>query len=135
MSRENVEATKESIAAYNRRDFDAALALYDPEVEWVFPPSMGAETCHGPEEVRHFWRGLEGTLEDFRLEPQEFIDAGDCVAVRLRFHGRGKASGIEVDEEMYHLAITFRAGRIIRMEYVVEWEEALEAAGLTDQGP
>jgi ketosteroid isomerase-like protein len=130
MSRENVEKVRESIAAYNRRDFDAAVEFFDPEIEWVFPPSMGAESCHGPEEVKRLWRGVDETFEEFRLEPQEFLDAGDRVAVRARFHGRGKASGAEIAEEMFHHVFTFRNGRVVRIEHVTDWDEALEVAGL-----
>jgi hypothetical protein len=52
------------------------------------------------------------------------------VATRLRHYGRGKGSGVEINEELYHQVATFRAGRIVRMEYFAEWSEALEAAGV-----
>ena len=71
-------------------------------------------------------------MEELRLKPQEFIDAGDRVATRLRHHGRGKGSGVEIDEELYHQVATFRDGRIVRMEYFAEWGEALEAAGVLE---
>jgi ketosteroid isomerase-like protein len=93
---------------------------------------MGAESCRGPEEVKRLWRGVDETFEEFRFEPQEFVDADDRVAVRARFHGRGKASGAEIDEEMFHHVVTFREGRIVRIEHVTEWAEALEAAGLSE---
>jgi ketosteroid isomerase-like protein len=132
MSRENVEKTEAFIAAYNRRDFDAALEFFDPEVEWVLPSQQGSDSCRGPDEVRRFWEGLDETFEELRLDPQEFIDAGDRVAVRLRYYGIGKASGVEIEEEMYHQVTTFRDGRIVRFDYVTSWPEALEAAGLGD---
>ena len=66
------------------------------------------------------------------MEPQEFVDAGDRVATRLRHHGRGKLSGAEIDEELYHQVATFRDGWIVRLEYFGEWSEALEAAGLQE---
>jgi hypothetical protein len=47
-------------------------------------------------------------MEELMLKPQEFIDAGDRVATRLRHHGRGKGSGVEIDEELYHQVATFR---------------------------
>jgi hypothetical protein len=37
MSQENVDKARELIAAYNRRDFDAAIKDFDPEIEWVMP--------------------------------------------------------------------------------------------------
>jgi ketosteroid isomerase-like protein len=39
---------------------------------------------------------------------------------------------VEIHEELYHQVATFRDGRIVRMEYFAEWDEALEAAGLSE---
>jgi ketosteroid isomerase-like protein len=130
MSQENVDKVREFIAAYNRRDFDEAAESFDPEIEWVLPPRQSSDSCRGLDEVKRFWKGLDETFDELRLEPQEFLDGGEHVATRLRFYGRGKASGAEIEEEMYHQVATFQDGRIVRMEYFGEWSEALEAAGL-----
>jgi ketosteroid isomerase-like protein len=130
MSQENVQKTRDFIEAYNRRDFDAAVEDFDPEVDWVLPALQRSDSCKGPEEIRRFWEGLDDTFEELRLEPQESVDAGDRVAVRLRFHGRGKGSGAELDTEMYHQVTTFRDGMMVRIEYFTSWPEALAAAGV-----
>jgi ketosteroid isomerase-like protein len=132
MSRENVDKARDFIAAYNRRDFDAAVESFDPDIEWVLPARQSSDSCRGPDEVKRFWEGLDETFEELRLDPQEFVDAGDHVATRLRYYGRGKESGAEIEEEMYHQVATFRAGRMVRIEYFAEWSEALEAAGLRE---
>ena len=133
MSQENVEKARDFIDAYNRRDFDAAVESFDPEIEWVLPERQSSDSCRGPDEIRRFWEGLDETFEELRLDPQEFVDAGDQVATRLRYYGRGKRSGIEIEEVMYHQVATFRAGSLVRMEYFGEWSEALEAVGLSEQ--
>jgi ketosteroid isomerase-like protein len=130
---ENVDKARDFIAAYNRRDFDAAVESFHPQIEWVLPARQSSDSCQGPDEVKRFWQGLDETMEELTLEPQEFVDAGDRVATRLRHHGRGKLSGAEIDEEMYHQVATFRDGRIVRMEYFGEWSEALEAAGVRQE--
>ncbi len=130
MSQENVDKTLDFIAAYNRRDFDAAVEFFDPEIEWVLPALQRADSGRGPDEVKRFWRGLDETFEELRLDPQESVDAGDRVAVRLRYYGRGKGSGVEIESELYHQVTTFRDGTMVRIEYVTDWAEALEAAGL-----
>jgi ketosteroid isomerase-like protein len=132
VSQENVDKARDFIAAYNRRDFDAAVENFDPEIDWVLPARQRSDSCRGPDEVIRFFEGLDETFEELRLEPQEFIDAGDRIATRLRHHGRGKESGLEIDEELYHQVATFRDGRIVRMEYFAEWDEALQAAGLRE---
>ena len=130
ISQENVDKARDFIAAYNRRDFDAAVEHFDPDVDWVLPARQSSDSCRGPAAIKRFWNGLDETFEELRLEPREFLDAGDRVATRLRHYGRGKESGIEIDEEMYHQVATFRAGKMVRIEYFGAWAEALEAAGL-----
>jgi ketosteroid isomerase-like protein len=132
MSRANVDKARAFIAAYNRRDFDAAVESFDSEIEWVLPARQRFDSCRGPDEIKRFWEGLDETFEELRLEPQEWVDAGDRVATRLRHYGRGKRSGVEIDEELYHQVATFRAGKMVRIEYFGEWSEALEAAGLSE---
>jgi ketosteroid isomerase-like protein len=127
MSRENVEKTRDFVAAYNRRDFDAAVASFHPQIDWVLPPGQSSDSCRGPEEVKRFWRGLDETFEELRLEPQEFVDVGDHVATRLRYYGRGKGSGVVLEEELYHQVTSFEAGTIVQIRYFTEWSEALDA--------
>jgi ketosteroid isomerase-like protein len=130
MSQENVDRTADFIAAYNRRDFDAAVEFFHPEVEWVLPALQASDSCTGRDEVIRFWDGLDETFEDLRLLPQEYVDAGDLVLVRLRHYGKGKGSGIVIDEEMYHQVTTFSDGIMVRLEYFTTWNQALEAAGV-----
>jgi len=130
MSKENVDKAQEFIDAYNRRDFDAAVEHFDPEIEWILPARQRSDSGRGPGAALRFFEEIDETMEELRLEPQEFIDCGDCVATRLRHHGRGKGSGVEINEELYHQVATFRDGRIVRMEYFAGWEEALEDAWL-----
>jgi ketosteroid isomerase-like protein len=132
MSQENVDKARDFIEAYNRRDFDAAVESFDPEIEWVLPQRQSFDSCQGPDEIKNFWKGLDETFEELRLEPQEFVDAGDKVATRLRHYGRGRRSGAAINEELYHQVVTFHAGRMVRIEYFGEWSEALQAAGLSE---
>jgi ketosteroid isomerase-like protein len=129
MSQENVDKAREFIEAYNRRDFDAAMRWFDPEIEWVLPARQSSDSGRGPDDIRRFWVEIDETMDELWLEPREFVDCGDRVATRLRHHGRGKASGIEINSELYHQVATFRDGMIVRMEYFGEWDEALAAAG------
>ena len=132
MSQENVAKSTAFLAAYNRRDFDTAVEFFDSEVEWVLPAHQRADSCRGPDEVKRFWFGLDETFEELRLDPQEAVDAGDQVAIRLRYYGRGKASGLEIEGELYHQVTTFRDGMMVRIEYFSTWPEALEAAGVRE---
>ena len=129
MSQENVDRTRAFIDAYNRRDFDAATRDFDPDIEWVLPEHQRSDSAIGKRGIIRFWEGLDETFDELQLRPQEYVDAGDRVATRLRHHARGKGSGLELDNELYHQVTTFRDGTIVRIEYVTTWDEALEAAG------
>jgi ketosteroid isomerase-like protein len=108
------------------------MKYFDPQVQWVLPAHQQSDSGVGPDEVRRFWESLDETMEELRLDPQEFVDAGDRVAVRLRYFGRGKGSGVEIETEMYHQVTTFRDGIMVRIEYVTSWPQALEAAGVSE---
>ncbi len=76
------------------------------------------------------WGRFLDAWEEMVPEQPEIIDAGDDVVVLLRIRGRGKASGMEVVEEVGNV-ITFRDGEIVRMN-LCHKAEALEAAGLSE---
>ena len=38
MSQENIEVVRRILETWSRGDFDAALAMMDPEIEWYDPP-------------------------------------------------------------------------------------------------
>jgi ketosteroid isomerase-like protein len=126
MSQENIDKAREFIEAYNARDFDRATANFDPDIDWVLPAHQSSDSARGIPGVIRFFKGIDETMEELRLEAQEFVADGDMVATRLRHHGRGKGSGLELDTELYHQVATFRDGVIVRMEYVTSWDEALE---------
>jgi ketosteroid isomerase-like protein len=129
MSEENVQAVEAFIDAYNRRDFEAAIASFDPEIEWVLPERQSADSGRGRKAVIRFWEGLDATFDELALDPQEHVDAGDLVATRLLFHMVGKQSRLTIDGELYHQVATFRDGRFVRIEYFASWPEALAAVG------
>ena len=74
---------------------------------------------------RHYW----GAWEDYRVEPEEFIDAGQSVVVGIHERGRGKGSGVQLDRRWAYIW-TFREGRIVRWEPRRSIEDAVKAAGL-----
>jgi ketosteroid isomerase-like protein len=135
MSQENVDKARGFIEAYNRRDFDAATRWFAPDIDWVLPARQAWDSCKGTDQVIRFFEGLDETFDDLQLVPQEYRDAGDRVATRLRHRGKGKGSGVEIDTELYHQVATFRDGVIVRMEYFGTWPEALGAAGLREDAP
>jgi ketosteroid isomerase-like protein len=133
VSEENVEIVRRTIEAWDRRDMEAAFALYDPEIVWdnsALPaPSVG--TYEGHAGVRRFFREWMDAFETQHFHPQTFIDAGDRIVVGYRLSGRGKASGAEVGMSRWSVH-TVRNGLVTRIEIFETKGEALEAAGVQE---
>ena len=72
-----------------------------------------------------------GTFDEWREEIAEIRDFGTQVDVLAVQHGRGKGSGVEV-EERYALIYEVDDDKIARMTMYGEPANALEAAGLSD---
>lgn len=77
MSEENVEKIRKGIEAFNRRDFDAALALLADDITWEgFLSRTETQLRHrGKEQIRAAWESQVEML-DVRAEPEEFIAVG-----------------------------------------------------------
>src|SRR5215218_5188238 len=95
-----------------------------------------------PYALAHAFRGREGLKrwvastreiwEEWRFEPERFLDAGDQVVARVRVVTRGGSSGVSLDRETAHLW-TLRDGRVTRCEVYLDRSEALDAVGLREQ--
>ena len=70
--------------------------------------------------------------DDWELEPEDYLDAGECVVVILNQRGRSKATGIPV-EMRFAQVWTLRDGLGVRMQLYASVEDALEAVGLSEQ--
>ena len=133
MSRENVEVVRRGFEAYARGDTETLLRLVDPEIEWKQVEEPAA--VHGPRAGLESVARWDETWDDLAISVEEYIDAGENVVAVVRSKGRGKASGVAVEQVSYQV-FTVRDGRVVRMrEYGPgERAEALEAAGLREEG-
>ena len=126
MSKENVEAVRASLAAYRRGDYDAASTYLADDVVWEVGQELPAR---GPAAVRDVWQRWDSDWAELETTAEEFIDAGEAVVVAVRYRGRGRVSGVEVDDLWFEVH-TFRGGECIHKVDYRERSEALAAAGL-----
>ena len=124
MTEENVETVKRSFHAYARGDRAAALEAYDPDV--IFNPAE-EPPIKGLDDVLAYLQRWEEPWDDYEVEAEEFVDAGDRVLVTLHFKGRGRASGVEIDARSHHVYL-LRDGKIVRMDEYTDRDDALRAA-------
>ena len=74
---------------------------------------------------------LRDTWEDWRFEPEQFLDAGERVVVSGHIRAEGGSSGVPIELETSHVW-TVRSGRATSMRVFRDRTEAVEAAGLRD---
>ena len=87
MSQENVEIVRAIYAAW--LEGESARDFIDPDVEYVNPPDAVEP---GTRRGRRAFAGIRDAYVHVRIEPEEFIDAGDDVVVALT---RGRSVSLE----------------------------------------
>jgi ketosteroid isomerase-like protein len=128
MSQENVEIVRSFTDAYLRGDHVGAVSHLAPDVVY----EVGQELpLRRPDELLAMWQRWEADWERIELTPEEYIDAGDQVVLAVRYSGRARASGIELEDRLFEVH-TVRDGKIARKREFKARSEALEAAGLTE---
>jgi ketosteroid isomerase-like protein len=130
MSPENVEIIRSIYDDWLRGEW--ATDKFDPEIAMVESEIIpGATSVQGIDAVRRYMESFSHYWEQIRVEPQEYIDAGDQVIVVAHLVGRGKSSGVDVEREWSYVW-TLRGGRAQRMEAYADRAQALNAVGLAE---
>ena len=125
---QNVEIARRVLDGWAGGDFTAAVDALAPHATLVVSKEFVEwGVFNGEDEIREytlrFWQQYDGPVT---IEATGFEQIGDTVLVNVVQHGRGRTSGIDM-ELPYFLLLTFRAGKIVRMESVLDETEALEA--------
>ena len=133
MSQENVERL--------RRGYEHLIATgdfpdenFDADFVWDMSTFHGwpeQQTYLGVEGARQFMADWTSAWDDWELEVEDYIDAGDRVVAIVRQRGRSKPTGVLV-EMHFGQVWTTRGGQGIRMQMYASPAEALEAAGLSE---
>jgi ketosteroid isomerase-like protein len=116
------------IAALNRGDVDGMLARMDPDFEWTpLEASPIARVYRGHEQVRGYVEDWLGTFEDVRIELEGApTEVADGVVAVVRGQGRGRASGLRLDNR-YCQVWRLRGGAAVGMQEYATREQALAA--------
>ncbi len=131
MSEENVEIIRRIHEGWPA-NLDSWVAELDPHAVLVVRrpfPAFGVAV--GPDEISKYMSGFLEQWERASLEAIDLRAVGDTVVSHVALHSTGRASGIEGDIRFFIL-FTFRGGRIVRIECVMDEADALEAAGLRE---
>jgi ketosteroid isomerase-like protein len=133
MSVSNVELLRLAVDAANHRDVATLDAIWSEQAEFhsTFAASEG-RVFRGRQGTRDYFATLGEVFDDMRVEIEEITEAGeDRLVVMVRVTGRGKGSGVNVDQRNGQVW-TFVRGKVARVDSFMSRAEALEAAGLSE---
>ncbi len=133
MSEENVEQYQRAAEAFERRDLDAFLMVFDQDAEFT-PRSVqadGGAPYRGHDGIRRWWEGMFSVFSDYQAEVEDVQDLGDVMLARARLRGHGMESGAPIEQTQWHV-IEWRRGKVVRWRTLGREAEAREAAGLSE---
>ena len=129
MSQENVEVIRRGFEHWlTTGDFRAPADLVWDVSNLGWPDQ---QVYLGAEGAMQFNAEWADAWDDWEIEVEEYIDAGERVVVILNQRGRAKATGIPVDMRFAQVW-TLRDAQGVRMQMFASVEEALEAVGLQE---
>jgi ketosteroid isomerase-like protein len=132
MSEENLESSRQMWDRFLADDMPEALAFLDAEIEVHDVPQLpDASVYRGHQGYLQQIENFRQAFSEMAYEPLEFIDVDDKVVCVVRATGIAKVGGLE-GEATYAQLETWRDGKVVRIQYFTDKDEALEAAGLRE---
>jgi ketosteroid isomerase-like protein len=133
MSEENVEIARRFFGFWPDRDFSAIEEFMGPDgvidmSRNVFNPGI----YRGFDGFQDWLAVVDETWDDFRADPEEFIEVGDSLVTAVRVSGIGRSSGVQTEMLIFGIW-RFDQGKVTRFTGGYrDRDEALEAAGLSE---
>jgi ketosteroid isomerase-like protein len=130
MTRE--EVIEVAYEAWSRRDIEALLEVVHEESEArpILGANIGTSVYRGKDGLRDWFLDLHQEWERFETRVTAVEERGSRALCTLEIHARGRASGIVIDGDLYHL-LEFRDGLIGRLEAFQDRDAAMNALEAT----
>lgn len=132
----NLDLVRSIVAGWERGDFSSAeWAHPDVEFEHADGPSPGRWT--GRTGLAQGTRAWIGAWREIRFHAEEYRELDDeRVLVLVRFSGRGRTSGLDLDQMQATGANVFhvREGKVTRLVLYLDRDRALADLGLSPEG-
>jgi ketosteroid isomerase-like protein len=133
MSQENVEIVRRLNDVFNERSFVENADLLDADMVWDMS-RMGlpdAASATGWSGLLAFFDTWTESFASQHIDAEEIVDGGERVLAMVRHVGRGRTSGIDIDQR-FAMVWTLRNGRARRMDMYLTRDEALDAMRLSE---
>lgn len=132
MASANVDLVRSIYAARERGDF-SSNEWADPEIEFVMADGPTPGRWHGLAGLAEVMRDWMSAWHGFRGEADEYRELDDeRVLVLVQMRGRGKTSGVELEQLGARAATLYqiRNGKVARVVQYLDSERALAELGL-----
>jgi ketosteroid isomerase-like protein len=118
--------------AWSGRDIEALLEVVHPEAEArpILGANIGASVYRGRDGLRQWFKDLHQEWESFQTRVTRIDERGDRALCTIDVHARGRASGVVIEGELYHV-LEIRDGLILRLEAFRDRPEAMRALEAT----
>jgi hypothetical protein len=134
---ENLDLVRSIYADWERGDWSSA-DWADPEIEFVLADWPEAGTWSGLAGMATAWRQVVSAWDDYSVVADEYLELdGERVLVSNRGVGRGKTSGLEIDQiatrsergaNLFHV----QGGSVTRLVVYFDYDRALADLGLEE---
>ena len=131
MPRENIDSFYRAVDAFNRRDWDAFVALTDDEIEVESRLVAMEGGYHGHERLRRWRDDFLGAFPDYTIEVKELRDLGDVTLGHIRGWGHGADSATPIVDPFW-IPMRWRDGKCVWWRNCSTEAEALQAIGLSE---
>lgn len=130
MSQENMTVIRGMYESFSRGDVTSVLGQMHQHIEWREAENFiyaDRNPYRGPQAVLEgvFMR-LASEWADFKVMPEEWLDAGNHIVVLGTYNGRHKESGKEVRAQFAHIwGVTH--GRVVRFQQYTDTKQFADA--------
>jgi uncharacterized protein len=129
MATGKVDIVRPIYEEWGRGNYRTIFEVYAPRMEWgwsdEFPGLAGVhEDQRDPNPRLRAWLS---PWEDWRIAADDYLELGDHVVVLTSYRGRGKGSGVEIEQQGAHV-LEVRDGKVVRLEIFADREKAIESA-------
>ena len=131
---ENLDLVRSIYADWECGDFNSAEWAH-PEIEFVRADGPSPASSTGLAGMAEGMRGILNVWEEYRIEAEEYRELdGERILVYVRNRGRGKTSGLELEQMRTKAANLFhvRDGKVTRIVHYFDRESAFVDLGLED---
>jgi ketosteroid isomerase-like protein len=133
MSQESLDLVRRGFDAYQRRDAQAMCDVAHARCE-LFTFTVGvveAQPFRGHAGIADWMAHELEPWEEWRLEVGEVRPVGERVLARTMVTARGLGSSVELTADS-GVVLEFQDGRIMRLWSYLNWNDALDAVGLSE---